>query len=246
MATMVPEKNYVDNGYLLFKTGLEKKLEEQREKFIQIFQDIANANGINFKKNDSAVMNLSNTNHDLWVAAYDQLRFLPEILSLTEEPIIKEYIKKCGIVSPVVDEIVIRGDMPNDDKWLSDIHQDFTYFQGSMNCIAIWIPFQEITNDIGPLNIISSSHKNGVLEQEKNSIDDSKFSAVPMKIGDALIFSQFLIHRSGKNRSDKIRFSLQIRINDLNEKEWAQRKFFFPKRQFVQPPEVNFPTKFPY
>ena len=159
---MVPEKNYVDNGYLLFKTGLEKKLEEQREKFIQIFQDIANANGINFKKNDSAVMNLSNTNHDLWVAAYDQLRFLPEILSLTEEPIIKEYIKKCGIVSPVVDEIVIRGDMPNDDKWLSDIHQDFTYFQGSMNCIAIWIPFQEITNDIGPLNIISGSHKNGV------------------------------------------------------------------------------------
>ncbi len=243
---MIPEKNYVDNGYVIFNTGLVKKLEENRVRFVEIFQNAAKSNGIDFEKGDAGIIDLSKTNHDLWVGAYDQLRFLPEILSFTDEPIIKEHIKKCGIEFPVVDEIVIRGDMPNDDKWLSSIHQDFTYFQGSMNCVVIWIPFQEITNDIGPLDIIPGSHKEGVFDQEKNSVNDSEFSAVPMKIGEALIFSQFLIHRSGKNRSKNIRFSLQIRINDLNQNEWAKRKFFFPKREIIHPPKVEFPTKFPY
>jgi len=243
---MNPEQKYIDNGYTIFQTGLGKRFETNRDTFSKIFQNIANSNGIKIGNNDSDIINLSKSNHDLWVAAYDQLRFLPEILSLTKEPVIEEQIKKCGIEFPVIDEIVIRGDMPFDDEWLSKIHQDFTYFQGSMNCIAIWIPFQEITEDIGPLEIIKGSHKDGVFDDENDSLDESEFFSVPMKIGEALVFSQFLLHRSGKNRSNKIRFSLQIRINDLSQKEWANRKFFFPKRQFVQPSKVKFPTKFPY
>jgi hypothetical protein len=67
-----------------------------------------------------------------------------------------------------------------------------------------------------------------------------------MKLGEALVFSQFMVHRSGENRSDNIRFSLQLRINDLDDDEWAKRKFFFPKRKFVNPPRIDFPTYFPF
>ena len=246
MRFMIPEKTYLENGYVLVNTNLKNQLEEIRKNFIRIFHNIAESNGLDFTESDNDIINFSKTNHDLWVAAYDQLRFLPEILSLTKEPTIEQHIKKCGIEFPVIDEIVVRGDMPLDDKWLSEIHQDFTYVQGSMNSIVLWIPFQEITEDIGPLQVLPGSHKDGVLDSNKNKISDSEFLSVPMNIGQALFFSQFLVHRSGKNRSDKIRFSLQIRINDLNQKEWGKRKFFFPKREFVKSPEVNFPTKFPY
>jgi ectoine hydroxylase-related dioxygenase (phytanoyl-CoA dioxygenase family) len=39
-----------------------------------------------------------------------------------------------------------------------------------------------------------------------------------VKLGEALIFSQFLVHRSGTNTSNKIRFSLQLRVTDLLNK----------------------------
>ena len=34
--------------------------------------------------------------------------------------------------------------------------------------------------------------------------------------GDILVFSQFLIHKSGLNQGNKARFSLQVRISDLD------------------------------
>jgi len=136
--------------------------------------------------------------------------------------------------------------MPYDDQWRSEAHQDSHYFQGSMNSVIIWLPFQDIDSKIGPLEVVSGSHKNGSISDQGKSINDSKFTSITMKLGDVSVFSQFLVHRSGKNRSSDIRFSLQLRINDLNDDEWAKRKFFFPKRKFVNSPRIDFPTYFPF
>ena len=45
------------------------------------------------------------------------------------------------------------------------------------------------------------------------------FKDVPCKIGDVLIFSQCLVHKSGNNSSNSVRFSIQIRFNDLSKKD---------------------------
>ena len=52
-----------------------------------------------------------------------------------------------------------------------------------------------------------------------------KFKKVKVKLGEALIFSEFLVHRSGVNRSKKIRFSLQLRVTDLLSKEYMKRHY---------------------
>ena len=46
-----------------------------------------------------------------------------------------------------------------------------------------------------------------------------------INIGDAFIFSSFLVHRSSINKSNKIRISLQFRYNDLIEKTYIERGF---------------------
>lgn len=240
------DQKYIENGFFTFNTGLENNLRNIRTKFTKIFDNSARMNGLNPIKNDKDVTDFSKTNHELWVSSYDQLRFLPEVLAISNEQTILKNVKKCGIKFPVVDEIVLRGDMPYDDQWRSEAHQDSHYFQGSMNSVIIWLPFQDIDSKIGPLEVVSGSHKNGSISDQGKSINDSKFTSITMKLGDVSVFSQFLVHRSGKNRSSDIRFSLQLRINDLNDDEWAKRKFFFPKREFVNSPRIDFPTYFPF
>ena len=240
------DQKYIENGFFIFNTKLENNLRNIRTKFTKIFDNSARMNGLDPIKNDKDIAKFSKTNHELWVSSYDQLRFLPEVSAISNEQIILKNIKKYGIKFPVVDEIVLRGDMPYDDQWRRETHQDSAYFQGSMNSLIVWIPFQDIDSKIGPLDIVKGSHKNGSINDQGKSINDSEFTSITMKLGEALVFSQFMVHRSGENRSDDIRFSLQLRINDLDDDEWAKRKFFFPKRKFVNPPRIDFPTYFPF
>ena len=62
----------------------------------------------------------------------------------------------------------------------------------------------------------------------KLSLNDNKFNFedIEMKVGQALVFSQFLVHRSGENKSDNIRFSVQLRYTDLADKEYAKNNYF--------------------
>jgi hypothetical protein len=70
------------------------------------------------------------------------------------------------------------------------------------------------------------------------------YITVPMSAGDGLLFSAFLLHRSGTNRSEDIRCSLQFRFNDLAEPSYVSRGFpdpytYSPGRDLITP---DFPT----
>ena len=56
-----------------------------------------------------------------------------------------------------------------------------------------------------------------------------KFTDVPLNFGEAVVFSQFLVHKSGYNLSDTVRFSVQLRLTDLAQKEYAKRGYFIVK-----------------
>ena len=59
-------------------------------------------------------------------------------------------------------------------------------------------------------------------------ITPNKFAQVietKVKAGEALIFSEFLVHRSGKNISDKIRFSIQLRLTDLLSNDYMKKNY---------------------
>ena len=207
-------------------------------------------NGLSKIKSDADVYKLyRGANRDLWVAAYDQLRFMPEVAELSSDKTMLELARKAGIKMPVfAARPILRADMPSDEKWEFPAHQDYPYNLGSLNCITIWIPFQDTPLELGALDVIPGSHLKGYVPAKKGLIikpETKKFVTMPVKLGQALVFSQFLHHRSGHNRSEQVRFSLQVRFNDLASREYAKRKYYVNQKVSEKTLEPKFKTKFP-
>lgn len=222
---------YYREGGLLIDTPLKQKMVELRKIFTEVFDLIASAHGQGPIRNDADITRLYRSDRrDLWVAAYDQLSNLPEVMALCNEPCLQEAVKSIGFKRPAMPlRSVIRADMPSDQKWDISSHQDYVYHYGSNNSVTIWMPFQDTEVELGALEVVWGTHLEGAKPQEKGILKDVKgvkFESVPSTVGQALLFSQFLYHRSGKNSTDKIRFSIQIRFNDLGAQDYQKRNFY--------------------
>ena len=124
--------------------------------------------------------------------------------------------------------------------------------QGSLNATVVWVPLVDIDTKLGTLQLIPGSHLLGLQDSEEDEwfrriehTSDDQYISVEVKAGDALFFSAFLIHRSGDNITDSIRWSCHFRYNDLNEQTFIDRKYPNP---YVYKPEQrliteNFPDK---
>jgi hypothetical protein len=225
------------SGYFVADTDLGPTLAELRRKFISIFDTLARAHGQGPVTDDGGVERLYRTAKPVWVGAYDQLRFLPEIMASVAAPAFLDLAKRAGISFPTVSsKPVVRADMPGDDDWRFPPHQDYPYNKGSLNAITLWLPLQDTPEEAGALRVVPQSHTRGELPTKApqfllaDPVPESDYVAAPMTCGQALVFSQFLIHKSGQNRTDRIRFSLQVRYSDLHDAEWVQRKFAFIKQ----------------
>lgn len=127
-------------------------------------------------------------------------------------------------------------------------HQDWRSMQGSLDSVVVWAPVIDITPDLGPLEIIPGSHLRGLLPSvedewyrrlEESAFDEAEYEAVPMEAGDVLFFSAFLIHRSGENVSERVRWSIQFRYNNAAEETFVARHFPNP---YVSRPQQDLIT----
>ena len=130
-------------------------------------------------------------------------------------------------------------------------HQDWRSMQGSLNAIVLWIPLVDVDKSLGALEVIPESHLRG-LETTKpdewyrelsESPQDDQFASIEIKKGDALFFSAFLIHRSGINNSNSIRWSSHFRYNDLAEPTFIDRQY--PNPYTYKPQQALITPDFP-
>jgi len=130
-------------------------------------------------------------------------------------------------------------------------HQDWRSMQGSLNSIVAWVPLVDLSHELGALEIIPCSHLWGLQESSEDKwyrhiegLRDDQYESVDVKAGDVLFFSAFLVHRSGDNVTDSIRWSCHFRYNDLEEPTFVSRKFpnpytYAPQQELVT---KNFPS----
>ena len=130
-------------------------------------------------------------------------------------------------------------------------HQDWRSMQGSLNAIVAWVPLVDVSQELGALEIIPGSHLWGLQESSEDKwyrhiegLRDDQYESVDMNAGDVLFFSAFLVHRSGDNVTDSIRWSCHFRYNDLEEPTFISRKFpnpytYAPQQELVT---KNFPS----
>jgi ectoine hydroxylase-related dioxygenase (phytanoyl-CoA dioxygenase family) len=127
------------------------------------------------------------------------------------------------------------------------MHQDWRSMQGSLDAAVVWIPLATIKKELGALEIIPGSHKWGLLKSEmedgyghiRESVGEA--SAVPVEVepGDALFFSALLVHQSGTNVTDSIRWSCHFRYNNLTDASFVARGFPHP---YIYKPQVELIT----
>ncbi|HEY5073290.1 MAG TPA: phytanoyl-CoA dioxygenase family protein [Pyrinomonadaceae bacterium] len=140
--------------------------------------------------------------------------------------------------------------------WRLAMHQDWRSMQGSLDSVVVWLPLVDIDKSLGALEIVPGSHHGGLLPAEMvdnyghidpkalEAIELARLLAVEVKRGDALFFSALLLHRSGTNVTNSIRWSCHFRYNNLSERTFIERGyphpyFYSPQKDLISP---GFPT----
>jgi len=171
------------------------------------------------------------------------IQHLASLHRLGTEPKILEYLQKLGMTFP---NICTRPVLFFNQKKLAteDVyhtvppHQDWSSMQGSTDSVVVWVPLTDINRDLGALKVVPGSHKNGLqaiavyesfgIVDSQNSQKEYNFIDVGAETGDALFFSSFLIHQSGLNTTDKIRWSCHFRYNNMDEPSFVERGYPHP------------------
>ena len=156
---------------------------------------------------------------------YEILPSTIEIISTCQNDIFLSISKSLGINHPEPSTLpTVRIDRPFDKKFTTGIHQDYWYSFQSKTSLTFWMPLININSKMGYLSVMPKSHKIGLIDfyddgkyvfKPKNNFDDNDFSDIQIELGECLVFSQFLIHKSGNNISNKPRMTLQLRFHDL-------------------------------
>lgn len=119
-----------------------------------------------------------------------------------------------------------RAKLPQHDPTVVPWHQDLGYLQSDAEetfMVNFWIPLVDATVENGCMEVISGSHKYGLIPHEQISgylgIPDHKLPPgevvpCPVPLGGVLLIQHKTVHRSIPNRSDHVRWSLDLRYSD--------------------------------
>lgn len=224
-------KEYNKNGYYLAKNLFPKiEIEAMNEEIRKIF--------CFFTKNgtDEEIISFFKEDFDAYYGCAILCQNLLSLLKLFTTKSLINLLNKLNLEYPTMNTKPLisfssKELAKNEFYWKIPAHQDWHSTQGSINGVTCWIPLVNINNELGPLEVVPESHLLGSLDYEDKGVptlikQDWQWQPLPMEIGDALILSNFLIHRSGINKTNnKIRLTTHFRYNDAKESTFIKRKF---------------------
>ena len=238
---------YNKDGYFLYKKFfnplevIKIKIEAQNIFINQMLEKkIINSTSITDDEFENGIVELFNKHFDTYINCGKQAQHLINLhrISLNENLVNK--LKEFGLNFPVISTRPVmyfnKAKLAKTEEFYKvPPHQDWRSMQGSLNAIVVWIPLDRVTEELGALKIIPGSHKKGLFDSKENAwyrqidaISSDSFISVEVEAGDALFFSSFLVHSSGNNILDKIRWSCHFRYNDLSENTFIQRNYAHP------------------
>ena len=241
---MININDYKKNGYVLLENFIDKDvIDTIRHEAKHIFciqlkrLGIINDFNISEVEFEKALYELFHKDFQLLMYCGKQLQHMISLHRLSLDKKITSTLKELGLSHPIINvRPVIFFNSPYLGKKEVDhtkpAHQDYRTTQGSIDSIVVWMPLIDIPKKLGALEIIPGSHMNGLMEYEVSdayhslkSVNDNEFIPVEVKKGDALFFSTLLVHQSGQNTSDAIRWSCHFRYNNIEDTTFIDRGF---------------------
>ena len=199
-------------------------------------------------------------NHDRqsYIAAVRQTQHLAGVHMLGLAPELMRVVAELGLAVPALstrpvihfmaDQLKIEGGYHK-----TPIHQDWRSVQGSLDGISLWLPLFDVGVRDYPLEVVRGSHFRGLLPSIDDPfghrvadglVDEKDFMPVPVRRGDVIFFSGFLVHRTGSLGGDRVRVALSYRYNNAAEPSFVARNYPSP---YVYRPDMrllqeDFPT----
>lgn len=187
-------------------------------------------------------------------AGYYHLMANPKILDVVESLIGSEIF-----ANPVYNT---RPKVPGVAAGAVPWHQDKSYWPGSHAnpVITVWIPLVEATEENGCLQIWPRTHRTRILSFHAETysgtgyleIDDAHLArlqaegrlekrqpvSLPLAAGGAILFNDRCIHMSTPNRSDHVRWSVDLRYQSTDQDPMPQHGAGFLARSVLHPERV--------
>ncbi len=259
------KQQFKKDGYIILKNFFSKEeinaiYAEARSLFaLQIENILGKKVDINDKETfEKAMIEFFETDFNTFRNTGLQAQHLISLHRLGTEEKLINLLKSVGYEFP---SIAVRPSMQFNSRhlskggshWKLGAHQDWRTGQGSLDSIVMWFPMVDCGADLGSLQIIPASHTWGLFDADtsgylgsiQTDIPEESYVQTEFEVGDLLIFSAFLVHRSGNNITDNIRWSIQLRYNNILEPTFLERGIPMP---YIYKPEAdlvtpNFPRK---
>ena len=261
---MIDVEAYKENGYLLFRGFFDPaEVDKVRADAQQIFisqmrrHELLAPSDPSEDAFEQGMSDLFDTDLQAFINCGKHAQHLISLHRLSLDERIVAVLKELGLECPNVSTRPVmyfnsQRLAKKEVYWRLSVHQDWRSMQGSLDSMVVWLPLVDIDVALGALEVIPGSHKRGLLQAEmtdgyghiEEPFEASDFLPVGVRKGDALFFSSFLIHQSGTNVTDSIRWSCHFRYNNLGEASFVERGF--PHPYIYRPQEEliteNFPT----
>lgn len=229
---------YDENGYLIidnfftdkelddFKEALIVLIKQGLKKISKIHPEIKPEEFIG-KELHEGMIKLEEVDHSFVANIYDTLYQVVEflrIISKSETSKCINQLLKTEQDSPLYTYVCrCRFDPPQNERRTTKWHQEVLYTIPKTKLVQTWAPLIiDATPENGSIEFCVKSHKDGIAKVTFSNIENDstpflipddiiekyKIETVKMKTGQIMIFHPELIHRSGINLTDKVRYSL--------------------------------------
>jgi phytanoyl-CoA hydroxylase len=174
---------------------------------------------------------------ELWRQCARRMWDVLPVYRLGGDERIAELLRKLDLADAIVStRPEVRTDMPGDDRYMQPWHQDWRYGQGSLNAVTLWLPLHDVDASRGTIELMPGSHLLGYLDVEElenprrfsirsDRLPDLPVETAELRLGEAIVFSQFLVHRSGYNSSGRPRITVQARFADAADPRFVERGY---------------------
>jgi hypothetical protein len=177
-------------------------------------------------------------NRDLYFGFLKAFTNSPIVQSVSADPGLLNLVNECGIrhaslVTPPILHVVAKDLIVDASKVFTPPHQDVVSTKGSVGQVVVWIPLHDIQLDNYGISVIAGSHKLGLLETQHSGFGHTVKSVLisnltseylTLKFGDAVVFSQYLVHHT--HTIGDFRMALSFRFNDMSDVDWVDRSYF--------------------
>lgn len=152
---------------------------------------------------------------------------VPATFALHHDPALLAALHQ--LLGPVVHghkQFNVRPKLPGQDLTNVPWHQDTGYY-GAQTArdliVTAWVPLVEVDARNGCMQVVPGSHRHGAIPHVEaqdaggflrldHAVDESTAVTLAMSPGDVLLMHNLVWHRSTENRSDGIRWSIDLRF----------------------------------